>query len=294
MNKANVQKIKIAVFPVAGMGTRFLPATKALPKEMLPLVDKPVIQYVVEEAIASGIEDIVLITGRGKDAIENHFDKSIELEAILEKRKQLNELDDIRKISDMCKFWYIRQKEPLGLGHAILTVRDMLGSEPFAVLLGDDVIHTDGKPALKQMMEVYEKKGGNVIALEEVPRERISNYGAVDAGEFDGSVCKINGLVEKPPVQSAPSNLAVIGRYILSPRIFPLLEKVKPDAKGEIQLTAGLNALCAEEGVFGLKFSGVRYDTGNKLGFMKAMVEFGLRRPDMGPEFREFLSKLKL
>jgi len=287
-------KIKIAVFPVAGMGTRFLPATKAMPKEMLPLVDKPVIQYVVEEAIASGIEEVVFITGRGKDAIENHFDRSVELETLLEKRGQREALERVRKVSDMCNFWYIRQKEPLGLGHAILRVKKMFGNEPFAVLLGDDVIHSDGKPALRQLMDVYEKKGSSVVALEEVPRERLSNYGVADPEKFDGPVCQIKGLVEKPKPSSAPSNLAVIGRYILTPGIFELLEKVRPDSKHEIQLTTGLNALCSKEKVYGLKFSGVRYDTGNTLGFMKAMVEYGLRRHDMGAEFRAYLSKMKL
>lgn len=278
---------------MAGMGTRFLPATKALPKEMLPLVDKPVIQYVVEEAIASGIEEIIMITGRGKNAIENHFDRSIELEHLLLQRNQHEVLTNIQEISNMVDFWYIRQKEPLGLGHAILKAKDLAGDDPFAVLLGDDVIQSDDKPGLRQLMDVYAKIGASVIALEEVPMDKISSYGVVDPEWTDGALCKIKGLVEKPAKQEAPSNLAVIGRYVLTPSIFDHLENVKPDSKGEIQLTTGLNALCAEEPVYGLRFTGKRYDTGNKMGFLVAMVEFALRRDDLGKEFRDFLKNLK-
>lgn len=287
------KKVKKAVFPVAGMGTRFLPATKSLPKEMLPLVDKPVIQYVVEEAIASGIEEVIMVTGRGKEAIENHFDRSVELETLLEKRHNAA-LEIVQKISNMCDFWYIRQKEPLGLGHAILKAKDLIGGDPFAVLLGDDIIHTSGTPGLKQLIDVYEKTGGSVIALEEVSRDRISQYGVVNPEWRDGNLCKIKGLVEKPRAEDAPSNLAVIGRYVLTPSIFDYLENVLPDAKGEIQLTAGLNELCAHEDMYGCIFTGKRYDTGDKLGFLKATVEFGLMREDLGEDFKAFLASLKL
>lgn len=287
------KKVKKAVFPVAGMGTRFLPATKALPKEMLPLVDKPVIQYVVEEAIASGIEEVIMITGRGKDAIENHFDMSAELEILLERRRHNEMLETVKKISNMCEFWYIRQKEPLGLGHAILKARDLIGDDPFAVLLGDDLIRSTGTPGLKQLIDVYYAKGAGVIALEEVPRERTPDYGVVDPEWRDGNLCKIKGLVEKPKMEDAPSGLGVVGRYVLTPAIFDFLEHVKPDSNGEIQLTTGLNALCAENELFGFLFSGEHYNTGSKLGYLKATVEFGLRREDLGREFKEFLSNMK-
>ncbi|MBI5179053.1 MAG: UTP--glucose-1-phosphate uridylyltransferase GalU [Nitrospinae bacterium] len=288
-----MKKVKKAVFPVAGMGTRFLPATKASPKEMLPLVDKPLIQYVVEEAIESGIQEIIMITGRGKNAIEDHFDRSMELENLLEKRNQTEELASVRKISDMCDFWYIRQKEPMGLGHAILKARDMIGDEPFAVLLGDDIIHTNGTPALAQLLEVYNRTGASVVAIEEVAKERVSSYGIVDPVHCEGSLCMVKGLVEKPEPESAPSNLAVIGRYVLTPRIFEMLDKVNPDQKGEIQLTAGLNALCAVEPLHGCKFTGKRYDAGDKLGFVIATVEYALRRGDIGTEFQKYLAELK-
>lgn len=286
------KKVKKAVFPVAGLGTRFLPATKSLPKEMLPLVDKPVIQYVVEEAIASGIEKVIFVTGRGKDAIENHFDRSIELETLLERRNEGSLLKVVQHISNMCEFWYVRQKEPLGLGHAILRARDLIGDDPFAVLLGDDVIHTDGTPGLRQLMDVYEKMGKSVIALEEVPADRTSKYGVVDAEWCDGPLCKIRGLVEKP-ASNPPSNMAVIGRYVLTPGVFDFLEAVRPDEKGEIQLTAGLNAFCAKEEMYGCVFTGKRYDTGDKLGFLKATVEFGLRNEEMGRDFASFLRSIK-
>ncbi len=288
-----IKKIKKAVFPVAGMGTRFLPATKASPKEMLPLVDKPLIQYVVEEAIASGIEEIIMITGRGKYAIEDHFDRSLELESLLEKRNQWQALADLKKISDMCDFWYIRQKEPLGLGHAILKVKDLVGDEPFAVLLGDDIIHSDGEPALSQLMDVHHKMGSSVVAIEEVTRAKVSSYGVVDPEWCMDSMYKIKGLVEKPDIDEAPSNLAVIGRYILTPAIFDALDGVVPDKKGEIQLTAGLNRLCASEAMYGCKFAGKRYDAGDKLGFLIATVEYALRREDLGASFKEYLSSLK-
>ena len=289
-----MSRIKKAVLPVAGMGTRFLPATKSSPKEMLPLVDKPVIQYVIEEAIASGIEQIIMITGRGKNAIEDHFDRSVELEHLLESKNKHEELEQVRKISEMCDFCYIRQKEPLGLGHAILRARDIVGNEPFAVLLGDDLIHSNGKPGLKQLIELYEKTGGSIVAVEKVDKENISKYGVVEPYSTDDELCKVKSLVEKPNADEAPSDLAIIGRYILKPSIFDLLETVQPDKSNEIQLTAGLNMLCATEELYGCKFEGKRYDTGNKLGFLIATVEFAMRRDDLGKDFGKYLSKLKI
>ncbi len=287
-------KIKKAVLPVAGMGTRFLPATKSSPKEMLPLVDKPVIQYVIEEAIASGIEQIIMITGRGKNAIEDHFDRSVELEHLLESKNKLEELEQVKKISEMCDFCYIRQKEPLGLGHAILRAREIVCNEPFAVLLGDDVIHSEGKPALKQLMELHEKTGGSVVAVEKVDKDNISKYGVVEPESADDGLCRVKSLVEKPRPEDAPSDLAVIGRYILKPSIFDILESVRPDSSNEIQLTAGLNMLCASEELYGCKFDGKRYDAGNRLGFLVATVEYAMRRDDLGEDFRRYLSKLKI
>jgi UTP--glucose-1-phosphate uridylyltransferase len=276
------------------MGTRFLPATKSSPKEMLPLVDKPVIQYVVEEAIASGVEQIIMITGRGKNAIEDHFDRSVELEKLLESKDKLEELEQVKKISEMCDFCYIRQKEPLGLGHAILRARDLVGGESFAVLLGDDVIHSGGTPALKQLIDLHEKTGGNIVAVEKVERKNISHYGVVEPEWIEEKHCKIKSLVEKPSPEKAPSDLAVIGRYILSPTIFGLLENVEPDKSGEIQLTAGLNSICSVEELYGCMFDGKRYDAGNRLGFLIATVEFALRRDDLGEDFRRYLSGLNI
>ena len=294
MGERKLSGIKKAVLPVAGMGTRFLPATKSSPKEMLPLVDKPVIQYVIEEAIASGIEQIIMVTGRGKNSIEDHFDRSVELEQLLESKNKLEELKQVRKISEMCDFCYIRQKEPLGLGHAILRARDIVGDEPFAVLLGDDIIHSEGKPGLKQLIELHEKTGGSVVAVEKIDKDNISKYGVVEPESPGDELCKIKSLVEKPSAADAPSDLAIIGRYILKPSIFDLLETVKPDKSNEIQLTAGLNMLCATEELYACKFDGKRYDSGNKLGFLIATVEFALRRDDLGGDFRQYLSKLKI
>lgn len=276
------------------MGTRFLPATKASPKEMLPLVDKPLIQYVVEEAIASGIEEIIMITGRGKNAIEDHFDNAVELEQLLEKKNKMEDLKLVREVSDLGDFVYIRQKEPLGLGHAILRARNAVSDEPFAVLLGDDIIYSDRKPALKQLMDVYEETGSSVVALEKIPKEKISEYGVVDVERENETTCRIKALVEKPSAEEAPSELAVIGRYILTPAIFDLLEEVEVDKTGEIQLTAGLNALCSRENVYGCKFYGKRYDAGCKLGFLMATVEYGLRREDLGKDFRDYLNSLEV
>ncbi|TBR21628.1 MAG: UTP--glucose-1-phosphate uridylyltransferase GalU [Candidatus Nitrosotenuis sp.] len=292
---AAVHKIKKAILPVAGMGTRFLPASKAMPKEMLTLVDKPVIQYIVEEAIASGIEEIIMVTGRGKNAIEDHFDRSLELEHHLEKRGQKIELEKVRKISDLCDFWYVRQKEPLGLGHAILRGRDIIGNEPFAVLLGDDVMYSDREPVLMQLIETHLQTNASVIGVQEVAESEISKYGVIDpqTGDHPPKTVLVKGLVEKPAAEKAPSKLAILGRYILTPEVFYFLEKVEHDHKGEIQLTEGLNMLCKEAPVYAHDFYGIRYDTGDKLGFLKATVEHALRRPDLGDEFRQYLSSLR-
>jgi UTP--glucose-1-phosphate uridylyltransferase len=280
--------IRKAVFPAAGLGTRFLPATKAQPKEMLPLVDKPIIQYGVEEAVASGIDNIILVTGRGKNAIEDHFDVSIELETFLEARGKKELLEEIRKISNLINFSYVRQGEPLGLGHAVLVTKPLVGDEPFAVILGDDVIDAD-PPAVKQMIDVFEEVDGPVLAVEQVPRETVSSYGIIDADEIKPGVYKIRDLVEKPPVNEAPSNLAIIGRYVLTPDIFASLEATSKDRTGEIQLTNGLKHLLKSRPIYGCKVDGVRHDTGNKLGFLKAVVYFALRRPDLAEPFREYM-----
>jgi UTP--glucose-1-phosphate uridylyltransferase len=282
-----------AVFPVAGLGTRFLPATKAQPKEMLPLVDKPIIQYGVEEALASGVDNIILVTGRGKNAIEDHFDVSVELETFLEARGKTDLLAEIRKISNLINFSYVRQGEPLGLGHAVLVTRTLVGQEPFAVILGDDVI--DAKPpALRQMIDVFEDVDGPVLAIEEVPRADVSAYGIIDADEVRPGVYKIRDLVEKPPRDEAPSNLAIIGRYLLTPDIFPALEATAKDRTGEIQLTNGLRRLLKQRPIYGCRIDGVRHDTGNKLGFLRAVVYFALRRPDLADRFREYLQTIDL
>jgi len=285
--------VRRAVFPVAGLGTRFLPATKAQPKEMLPLVDKPVIQYVVEEAIASGIVHATLVTGRGKNAIEDHFDVSAELERLLERRGDTAKLETVRAISRLIEFSYVRQKEALGLGHAVLTARPVVGDEPFAVFLGDDIIHA-AVPCMAQLLAVHARYGGCVVAVEEVERERVSSYGVVDAQEVEDGVFRVSDLVEKPPVDEAPSNLAIIGRYVLAPEIFPCLAETGPDRKGEIQLTDGLRAVMKQVPIHAVRFKGTRYDTGNKLGFLKATVEFGLRRADLGGEFGAYLRSLDL
>ena len=288
--------VRKAVFPAAGLGTRFLPATKAQPKEMLPLVDKPIIQYGVEEAVLSGVDNIILVTGRGKNAIEDHFDVSIELETFLESRGKMELLDEIRKISNLINFAYVRQGEPLGLGHAVLVTRALVGNEPFAVILADDVIDAD-PPALRQMISVFEQVEGPVLAVERVPMDQVSRYGVVDiestAGLPDG-VCRIRDLVEKPPRGDAPSNLAIIGRYILTPDIFPALEATAGDRTGEIQLTNGLRRLLRERPIYTCEITGVRHDTGNKLGYLQAVVYFALRRPDLGDEFARYLRSLDL
>jgi UTP--glucose-1-phosphate uridylyltransferase len=285
--------IRKAVFPAAGLGTRFLPATKAQPKEMLPLVDKPIIQYGVEEAVESGIGNIILVTGRGKNAIEDHFDVSVELETFLEARGKKELLAEVRKISNLINFSYVRQGEPLGLGHAVLVTRPLVGDEPFAVVLGDDVIDAT-PPALRQMITVFEEVQGPVLAIERVPREDVSSYGIIEAEEVRPGVYRIRDLVEKPPRNEAPSDLAIIGRYILTPDIFPALEATVSDRTGEIQLTNGLRHLLKSRPIYGCRIDGVRHDTGNKLGFLKAVVYFALRRPDLGAAFKEYLKGIDL
>ncbi|MBI2835365.1 MAG: UTP--glucose-1-phosphate uridylyltransferase GalU [Acidobacteria bacterium] len=287
------QPIRKAVFPVAGLGTRFLPVTKAQPKEMLPLVDKPIIQYGVEEAVASGVSNIILVTGRGKNAIEDHFDVSIELETFLESRGKHDLLAEIRKISNMINFAYVRQGEPLGLGHAVLVARELVGNEAFAVILGDDVIDA-APPALSQMIKVYRDLDGPVLAVEKIPPEEISNYGVIDAVPLGGGVFEIRDLIEKPSRTEAPSDLAIIGRYILTPDIFGALDTTGKDRTGEIQLTNGLRHLLTRRRLYAYQIDGVRHDTGNKLGFLKAVVYFALRRPDIAAPFREYLQSIDI
>ena len=286
-------KVRKAVFPAAGLGTRFLPATKAQPKEMLPLVDKPTIQYVVEEAVASGLSEIIIVTGRGKRAIEDHFDAAFELEYYLQDRGKTEELAQIKTISELATISYVRQKEPLGLGHAILCARALVGEEPFAVFLGDDII-TSRIPCMLQLLEVFERYGGPVIAVERVPPDEISRYGVIRPKRLGGNVYEILDLLEKPASGEAPSDLAVIGRYVLTPDLFPVLAETPPDARGEIQLTNGLRALCKKRPLYAVLFEGKRYDTGDKLGFLKATVEFALTRPDLAEAFRAYLRTLRL
>jgi UTP--glucose-1-phosphate uridylyltransferase len=285
--------VKKAVFPAAGLGTRFLPATKAQPKEMLPLVDKPTIQYVVEEAVASGLTEVIIVTGRGKRAIEDHFDAAFELEYYLQDRGKLEELGEIKTISEMASVSYVRQKEPLGLGHAILCARPLVGDEPFGAFLGDDVI-VARTPCMRQLLAVFERYGGPVLAVERVPRDEISRYGVIRPKPVGGNVYEVLDLVEKPPAHEAPSDLAIIGRYVLTPDLFPLLAETRPDARGEIQLTDGLRALRRARPLYAVEFEGKRYDTGDKLGFLKATVEFALARPDLAEAFRAYLKTLKL
>jgi UTP--glucose-1-phosphate uridylyltransferase len=287
-------KVRKAVFPAAGLGTRFLPATKAQPKEMLPLVDKPTIQYVVEEAVASGLQEIIIVTGRGKRAIEDHFDASFELEYYLNDRGKSEELAQIKTISELASVSYVRQKEPRGLGHAILCARPLVGEEPFAVFLGDDVVACETAPCMRQLLDVFDRYEGPVIAVERVPRERIHQYGVIAGRPIGGNVYEITDLVEKPTAAQAPSDLAIIGRYVLTPDIFPILAETGEDKGGEIQLTAGLRTLRTRRPMYALAFEGKRYDTGDKLGFLKATVEFALARPDLADEFRAYLKSLNL
>ena len=287
-------KVRKGVFPAAGLGTRFLPATKAQPKEMLPLVDKPMIQYVVEEAAASGLSEIIIVTGRGKRAIEDHFDAAFELEYYLADRGKTEELAQIKTISELASVSYVRQKEPLGLGHAILCARALVGDEPFAVFLGDDIIGAAPSPCIRQLLDVSERHGAPTIAVQRVLREHIHQYGVVAVRPCEDRVHEITDLVEKPKAQDAPSDLAIIGRYVLPPEIFGILAETKADSRGEIQLTDALRTLRSRRPMYAVEFEGRRYDTGNKLGFLKATVEFALARPDLSTEFRAYLKSLRL
>jgi UTP--glucose-1-phosphate uridylyltransferase len=289
-------KVRKTVFPAAGLGTRFLPATKAQPKEMLPIVDKPIIQYGVEEAVASGCDQIVIVTGRGKTAIEDHFDVSYELEKMLEERHKKELLGVVRRISDMMHVAYVRQKEALGLGHAVYTAKELVNGEPFAVLLADDLIDSE-KPCLKQMIEVFDQVQASVIATMVVEGKAISQYGVLDAKPvpgFNGRLFEVSDMVEKPKLEDAPSNQAIIGRYILTPGIFRALEETRTGAGGELQLTDGIRNLLKKEKVYGYCFEGKRHDAGDKLGFLKATVEFALKRDDLGEGFAEYLRKLNV
>jgi UTP--glucose-1-phosphate uridylyltransferase len=290
-------KVRKAVFPAAGLGTRFLPATKAQPKEMLPLVDKPIIQYGVEEALAAGCNQIIIVTGRGKTAIEDHFDQSYELEKLLEAKGKTDLLQIVRQISDMIHVAYVRQKEALGLGHAVLMARELVGNEPFAVLLADDVVDA-AVPCLKQMMDVFDETQCSVIATQVVEGSAISAYGVLDVkpadGRFGGRVFEINNMVEKPKMEDAPSKLAIIGRYILTPAVFEALSQTQAGSGGELQLTDGMRLLLKKEKIYAYVFEGKRHDTGDKLGFLKATVEFALKRGDLGEKFQKYLKELKL
>lgn len=289
-----MQKVRKAIIPAAGLGTRFLPATKAQPKEMLPIVDKPTIQYIIEEAVASGIEDIIIVTGRGKRAIEDHFDKSYELEETLAKKGKFEQLEEVQGISKLANIHYIRQKEPLGLGHAISCASRFIGDEPFAVLLGDDIVHSPEKPCLKQLIDVYERYNSSVIGVQEVPEQDVSKYGVISINQsgIEDGVYHINDLVEKPKIEEAPSNFAIMGRYVLRPEIFDILENQTPGAGGEIQLTDGIKKLNELQMVVGYEFDGVRHDVGDKFGFIRATLEFALEREDLRDQVLEYLEGL--
>jgi UTP--glucose-1-phosphate uridylyltransferase len=280
--------VRTAVFPAAGLGTRFLPATKAQPKEMLPLVDKPMIQYVVEEAVAAGLDRVCIVTGRGKRAIEDHFDASVELEFYLQERGKWEELAQIKTISDLASVCYVRQKEPLGLGHAILCAQPLVGEEPFAVLLGDDIIVAD-PPCISQLLAVHQARGAPVLAVERVPTSQLSMYGVIRGTAVGENVYLVEDLVEKPAPEAAPSDLAIIGRYVLTPDIFPILQKTPPDHRGEIQITDALRRFRERRPLYAVRFTGRRFDTGDKLGFLRATVEMALARPDLAEAFRAYL-----
>lgn len=284
-------KITKAVIPAAGLGTRFLPATKAQPKEMLPIVDKPTIQYIIEEAVASGITDILIITGRNKRAIEDHFDRSIELELELERKHKNALLQEIKAISELVNIQYIRQQTPKGLGHAVLCAKNFVSNEPFAVLLGDDIVDAE-KPCLKQLMEIFAEKQATVLGVQQVQRSDVNKYGIIAGEKLNEHTHQVKTLVEKPDVEIAPSNIAILGRYILTPDIFPILEQTEPGAGLEIQLTDGLKELARHKPVYAYEFSGCRYDVGDKLGFLKATVEMALKRPDLHDEFMTYLLDL--
>lgn len=287
------KKVKVtkAIIPAAGLGTRFLPATKAQPKEMLPLVDKPTIQYIVEEAVASGITDIIIISGRGKRAIEDHFDKSYELEDILQKKEKYDLLENVKRISEMANIYYVRQKEPKGLGHAILCAKSFIGNEPFAVMLGDDVVQGE-IPCIGQLMEVYEKYQQTIIGVQPVKKENVCDYGIVDCDQLDQRVYTINGMVEKPSIENAPSNIAILGRYIIIPEIFDILQTLPPGKNGEIQLTDALQELQKTHPSYAYDFIGKRYDVGKKLGFLQATMEIALSREDLANDVIKYIKEL--
>ena len=285
------KKIRKAIIPAAGLGTRFLPATKAQPKEMLPIVDKPTIQYIIEEAIASGIEEILIITGRSKKCIEDHFDKSVELELELEKSGKQEMLKMVR---DMVDIHFIRQKEPKGLGHAISCAKTFVGDEPFAVLLGDDIVYNEGRPCLKQLIDCYDEYKTSILGVQTVNPQDVNKYGIVDGLHIEDRVYKVKGLVEKPSIEEAPTNVAILGRYIITPQIFKILEETKPGKGGEIQLTDALLKLMEEEAMYAYDFEGTRYDVGDKLGFLKATVEYALRREELRDGFIEYLNSLSM
>lgn len=286
-----MKKVRKAIIPAAGLGTRFLPATKAMPKEMLPIVDKPTIQYIVEEAIASGIEDIIIVTGKGKRAIEDHFDHAPELEQILLGKQKYELLKEVRHSANLVDIHYIRQKSPQGLGHAVWCARKFIGDEPFAVLLGDDIIQAE-KPCISQLMEQFEQTGRSIIGVQPVPEEETNRYGIIDPLEKSGELYRVKQFVEKPPLGTAPSNLAIMGRYVLTPRIFDFLEKQEAGAGGEIQLTDAIQKLNEEESVYAYSFTGKRYDVGEKLGFVKTTIEFALQREELRSEVLAFLQQL--
>ena len=288
MNK----KIRKAIIPAAGLGTRFLPATKAQPKEMLPIVDKPTIQYIIEEAIASGIEEILIITGRNKKCIEDHFDKSVELEMELEKNDKTELLGLVKDISEMVDIYYIRQKEPRGLGHAINCAKAFVGDEPFAILLGDDIVYNEKTPCLKQLINCFEEYQTSILGVQTVESENVSKYGIVDGIQIEERVCKVKSLVEKPNVNEAPSNTAILGRYIVTPKIFEILDRTKPGKGNEIQLTDALLELIKDEAMYAYNFEGKRYDVGDKLGYLQATVEYALRKPELKDDFIEYLKTI--
>lgn len=282
--------IKKAVIPAAGLGTRFLPATKSQPKEMLPIVDKPVIQYIIEEAIASGIEEILIITGRNKKSIEDHFDKSIELELELKQKGKLDLLETVRNISDMANIHYIRQKEPKGLGDAIYCARSFIGNEPFAVLLGDDIVDAQ-IPCLKQIIDIYDKYKTNILGVQQVPMNQVNKYGILDCEQIDNRFYKIKDMVEKPNIDKAPSDIAILGRYIITPSIFEILKNQKPGKNSEIQLTDALRVLVQKESMYAYEFEGQRYDIGDKMGFLKATLDFALKRNELKSELLDYITK---
>ncbi len=286
------KKIRKAIIPAAGLGTRFLPATKAQPKEMLPIVDKPTLQYIIEEAIASGIEEILIITGRNKKSIEDHFDRSVELELELEKKGKDSMLQMVRDISNMADIYFIRQKEPKGLGHAISCAKSFVGDEPFAILLGDDIVYNDEKPCLKQLIDCYSEYRTSVLGVQTVAQEDVDKYGIVDGVHIEDRVYKVRNLVEKPSVEDAPTNIAILGRYIVTPKIFEILENTKPGKGGEIQLTDALLELINNEAMYAYNFEGRRYDVGDKLGFLEATVEYALRKPELKDGFTKYLNTI--